>query len=148
MENEESLPAASMGCVPRLLSSSLPIRLIVIFVACACGSLLFLSRASAATYYWVGSGSSTRWEDPLNWSTVAKGGHTAAQTNIPTGSDTAVLLSSGATVRIRSAVSLTNLSISNIWTGSLLMGTGTLTVWSNNVKNIRHENNCVHKAAP
>ncbi len=102
------------------------VRTLLLAVALLAGSLLFFSRAHAATYYWAGSGSNINWENPSCWSTLPKG-HSGANV-VPGASDTAVLLSSGTTVRIRSNVTVGALTLSNVWTGSIVYSTGSLFV--------------------
>ncbi len=90
---------------------------------------MLATNVEAATYYWVGTGSADRWEDSSNWSTVTKGGAGGSHV-VPTVLDNAVMVSSGTTVRIRSAAKVRSLTMTNTWSGSLLMGTGSLQVGS------------------
>ena len=87
---------------------------------------LGISHASAATYYWVGAAQgSTEWENGTNWSTDPRG---APGSTAPGAADTAILIYTGSTVQMRSNVLVQKLEINNVWTGSVLQGTGTLTV--------------------
>ncbi|MEK7218151.1 MAG: hypothetical protein AAB728_01660, partial [Patescibacteria group bacterium] len=103
-------------------------RLLLIAAAVCAGSFFFISQANAAVYYWVGSDG--RWETADNWSSIEKGGIGGSHA-VPGADDTAVLSYSGAALTFRSAVSLTNLLIAPTWSGSVTMGSGTLTVSGN-----------------
>ncbi len=91
-------------------------------------SSLFAPLAFAANRFWVGTAlNSNRWESTANWAAVARG---AGGQSIPGASDTAILSFTGGTVTLRGTRSLGGLTLTNIWTGSLLLGTGTLKVGS------------------
>lgn len=96
-------------------------------------SCLWVSSAQAADRFWVGAGGGDddRWEDTTNWSTLEKG---AGGASVPGASDVAIFSASGTTVTFRSAVSVQGLEIKSVWTGSILQGTGTLTVGSEGFK--------------
>jgi hypothetical protein len=87
-------------------------------------SFLLIGPAYATTYYYVG-GTNDHWEKASNWSTLPRGPGNGA---VPTSKDIAVLSYSGTTVRIRSHVTASGILLSNLWTGSLLLGTGTVTI--------------------
>lgn len=88
--------------------------------------LVMAEHASAATYYWVGTrNNSDRWETAANWSSLPRG---AGGAGIPGTNDKAVLNFSGTTVRLRSEVNIHDLILSNVWTGSLVFGTGNLLI--------------------
>jgi hypothetical protein len=90
--------------------------------------VLEASPAFATNYYWVGSRSgSTHWNAPTNWSTVPSGpGNGAA----PGAADLAIFFKTGGTVQMKSAVNVMGIYMGNNWTGSILQGTGTLTIGS------------------
>jgi hypothetical protein len=69
--------------------------------------------------------SSDRFEDTENWSTKPRG---ASGASIPGASDIAIFSFSGGTARIRSAVNVGGVFLANSFTGSLLQGTGPLTI--------------------
>jgi hypothetical protein len=96
--------------------------------------------AEAANRYWVGGADSSRWERTQNWSTTSGGNGGAS---VPTAADVAIFdlhsSASGATTSsgppvLRSAVSVLGLQLQSTFTGSLLQGTGTLTVGSSGFK--------------
>lgn len=115
------------------LSSDKYLLRAAIFLAIGLALFFLMSvPAQAATYYWAGAATELgRWESATNWASIPKG---PAGAGIPGASDTVVLFSSGAQVRIRSAVSIAGLVINNVWTGSLLQGTGTLSIGVGGVK--------------
>ncbi|TSC79980.1 MAG: hypothetical protein G01um101425_457 [Candidatus Peregrinibacteria bacterium Gr01-1014_25] len=87
---------------------------------------LNVPAASAANRFWVG-GTSDRFESTTNWAAVPRG---AGGQTIPGASDVAYFTHSGGTIRIRSAVNLTGLVLKNTWTGSVLQGSGTISIGS------------------
>lgn len=90
-----------------------------------------VAPALAANRFWVG-GSNTVWEKPTNWSSNPGGGGTQA---VPTSSDIAIFhASSGHIIQIRSAVNVQGISILSTFTGSILQGSGAITVGSNGVR--------------
>jgi len=100
-------------------------------------SLIGVSAAEAANLYWRGnfiSGSSRAFEDPINWSTTL-GGSSDTPT-VPGSTNTAVLYLShtGSTMTIRSHASVQGLVINRLFTGSILLGTGSLNFGSNGVR--------------
>lgn len=107
-------------------------RVLIVSVAVVV-SILWASRAHAADRYWVGArnANSDRWEDTENWSTQPRG---ASGASLPGASDIAIFSFSGSTARIRSAVSVQGILLSNVWTGALLQGTGTITAGSAGVR--------------
>ena len=100
----------------------------------------YATKTFAATYYFIGGSGSTagvsdRWERKQNWSTLPKGAPgRGAQNVVPTASDIAVLGFSGTTVRLRSAVSVGGILLANTFTGSLYLGTGTLSVGTSGIR--------------
>ena len=100
------------------------------FFALLAALFLVAFHAHAATYYWAG-GASDRWELANNWASVPKGARGAG---VPGVNDVAVLANSGGTVRFRSAVRVAGLSLAHTWTGSLLQGSGSLTVGTSGVR--------------
>jgi len=99
-------------------------------------SLAWVATAHAADRFWVGAGNadhdtSDRWEDTNNWSNVPTG--TGGQT-VPGASDLAIFAVSGSTVRIRSEVTVGGIFLANTFTGSLLQGTGTLTIGTSGIR--------------
>ncbi|MDO8468742.1 MAG: hypothetical protein Q7S29_03220 [Candidatus Peribacter sp.] len=120
-----------MQCRKFLLSA--PVYASILLVSCIAG----VSIASAATLYWRGNyiGSTARdFEDPVNWSTTLGG--TANTPTAPGSADTAVLYLSrtGSTMVIHSHASVQGLVINKLYTGSLLLGTGSLNVGSAGVR--------------
>lgn len=101
----------------------------------AASVFFFLSpRTHAATLYWRGAANTVaadrdRYEDKNNWSSHPRGPSNVAAA--PTAGDVAVFNFSGTTVRLRSNVNLGaggGLVITNVWTGSILQGTGVLKI--------------------
>ena len=116
--------------LPRPMESRLSLRTVAMSLLQLSSAMLvfclFVSSADAATRYWVG-GVSDRWETTDNWSALPRG---AGGATVPTSADVAVLSFSGGTVRLRSAVNVQGILLSNVWTGSLLQGSGTIQVGS------------------
>jgi len=91
-------------------------------------SFFLVSHAYAADRFWVGSANgSDRFEDAANWSALPKG---AGGASVPGASDVAIFSFSGSTVQIRSAVNVAGMELNDVWTGSVLQGTGTIAVGS------------------
>lgn len=86
-------------------------------------SIVAPSAAFAANRYWGGK-SNTRWEGN-NWSSTPRG---ATGATVPGVNDYAIFLGSGSTVNLRSAWAGSGILLSTTWTGSILMGTGTIRV--------------------
>ncbi|OGJ68214.1 hypothetical protein A3J34_00665 [Candidatus Peribacteria bacterium RIFCSPLOWO2_02_FULL_51_10] len=101
------------------------------------------TKTFAATLYFIGTGSVTNgtaagtgtiWTRAANWSTVPKATH-ATSPAVPGASDTAVIMGSGGiTLYIRSAVSVGGLLLSESFTGSLVQGSGTLSVGAGGIR--------------
>ena len=97
-------------------------------------AFLFAAPSShAATYWWVG-GTNTTFERAANWSAIPRG---AAGAVAPGAGDVAVFSHSGGNILIRSNVRLGGLLLANNWTGSILVGTGTLRVVDASLGGIR-----------
>src|SRR3990167_10630638 len=96
----------------------------------AAALLLIAERAEAADRHWVG-GTSDRWESAANWASIPRG---PGGQSVPGASDVAIFSFSGGTVRIRSAVDVQGILLSNVWTGSLLQGTGTIVAGSAGIR--------------
>jgi len=86
-----------------------------------------VSTAYAVDRYWVGAGNNENeiWENADNWSAdfVGVGGAT-----VPGVNDLAIMAATGSTVRMGSDVSIGGLFLVSTWTGTLLQGTGGLTI--------------------
>lgn len=93
----------------------------------------YATRASAATLYYIGR-TNDRWERRANWSAIPKGSGSVLPAAVPGMSDIAVLDASGTTVTLRSNVRVGGLVIANSWTGSLVMGSGTLFAGTSGIK--------------
>ena len=99
---------------------------IVLSCAACFFSFLWFTSAHAADRFWVGANvPSDVWEDTANWSAMSQG---AGGSTVPGASDIAIFTLSGNTVRMRSDVTVAGIFLANTWTGSVLQGTGTMTV--------------------
>ncbi len=105
------------------------LTLVLLAVIAIVTTFLDAPHAFAADRYWVGAANgSDRWETTANWSTLPRG---AGGASVPGTSDQAIFSFSGNTVRLRSKPALGSLLLSDAWTGSLLFGTGALSLTSN-----------------
>ena len=96
-------------------------------------SLAWVTVAHAADRFWVGAGNSISevWEDTANWSDMVQG---AGGSTVPGTSDIAIFSLSGSTARMRSDVTVSGIFLANTFTGSVLQGTGILTVGRDGVR--------------
>jgi hypothetical protein len=90
-----------------------------------------ISPAFAADKYWIGGTLSSVWESNANWSNSPRGPTCSCQ---PTSSDIAIFSFSGGTPRMKSNVNVGGIMLASIWTGSVLQGTGSLTVGTSGIR--------------
>ncbi len=97
--------------------------------AVAASTIFFMlaPNAFAATYYWTGFGADgSRWENANNWSTADTPSGNGA---VPTQDDVAIFRHGGSVNPVvRSRAIAKGIVMDAAWTGSIMMGTGTLAI--------------------
>ncbi len=101
----------------------------------ACMSFSIATPAFAANLHWIGGSSGAAgkdsWTATANWSSLPRG-TTCSCT--PTSNDIVIFSYSGGTVRLKSSVVVKGIHISNAFTGTVLIGTGTLAVGGSGIR--------------